>query len=123
MTGPNALLVVLARSRQLVLGTQNPSSRIFDLNDGIRQVSCADMFEGRVEKFSLASGRDTGNKDDYSSMQWFLSVKLKKVGTIVGDKGIVSGADGGDQFPVFRPAKAEIIHMIGDVACGMRQFD
>ncbi len=106
MTGPNALLVVLARPRQLVLGTQNPSPRIFDLNDCIRQISCADMFEGRVEKFSLTSRRDAGNKDNHSGMQWFLSVKRKKVGTIVGDKGIVPGADGGDQFPVFRPAKA-----------------
>jgi len=56
-------------------------------------------------------------------MQWFLSVKRKKVGTIVGYKGIVPGADCGDQLPVFRPAKAEKIHMIGDVTGGMRQLD
>ena len=53
------------------------------------------MFEGRAEEFSLTRRRNAGNNDDHSGVQRFLPVKRKKIGTIVGYKGVVLLADGG----------------------------
>jgi hypothetical protein len=73
-----------------------------------------DPFSGMVE-FSLTSGRNAGNNDDHSGMQRFLSVKSKKIGTVVGYKRVVLCADGGHELPIFRTTKLEII----DVICQM----
>jgi len=100
---------------QSVLRTHDPISCIFDLDYSIGQVPCADMFEGRAEEVSLTSRRNAGNNDDHSGVQWFLSVKGEKIGTVVGDKCVVLCTDGGHELPVFRTAEPEIIDMICQV--------
>ena len=81
------------------------------------------MLEGGTEEFSLTSGRNAGNNDDHSRMQRFLSVKSKKIGTVVGHKRVVLCADGGHELPIFRTAEPEIIDMICQVARRVRYFD
>lgn len=93
------------------------------LNYGIRQISCADMLEVGAEEFSLTSGRNAGNNDDHSCMQRFLSVKSKKIGTVVGHKRVVLCADGGHELPVFRSAEPETIDMICQVTRRVRYFE
>ena len=44
------------------------------------------MLEGRAEEVSLTSRGNAGNNDVHSGMQRLLSVKSKKIGTVVGDK-------------------------------------
>jgi len=83
----------LAGVWQVVLRTLDPIPYVFDLNHSIRRISYADMFEGRAEEFSLTSRRNAGNNDDHSGMQRFLSVKSKKIGTIVGYKRVLLCAD------------------------------
>ena len=81
------------------------------------------MFEGRAEEFSLTRRRDAGNNDDHSGVQRFLPVKSKKIGTIVGYKGVVLGADRRDKLPILRPAETEIIDMIRYVTRSMSQVN
>jgi malate/lactate dehydrogenase len=81
------------------------------------------MLERRAEEFSLAKRPDTGNNNDHSRMQRFLSMENKKVGTIVRDKRVILGADGGHELPVFRTAETEIVDMIGYVTSSMCQFN
>ncbi len=81
------------------------------------------MFERRIKEFSLTNRGDTGNNNNHSGMQRFLSMEKKKVGTIVRYKRIVLLADGGHELPVFRTAKTEIVDMIGHMTCSMRQFN
>jgi len=52
-----------------------------------------------------------------------LSMENKKVGTIVRDKRVILGADGGHELPVFRTAETEIVDMIGYVTSSMCQFN
>ena len=85
---------------------------IFDLKHGIGQIPCADMLECSAEESSLAKGRDAGNNDDDPGMQWFSTMKRKKIGTIVGYKRVVLCANCGHELPVFRTAETEIIDMI-----------
>jgi hypothetical protein len=108
---------------QGVLRTHDTISCILDLNDSIGQIPCADMFERRAEEFSLTSRRNAGNNDDHSGMQRFLSVKSKKIGTVVGDECVVLCADGGHELPVFRTAEPEIIDMICQVTRRVCYFD
>jgi hypothetical protein len=81
-----------------------------------------DPFSGMVE-FSLTSGRNAGNNDDHSGMQRFLSVKSKKIGTVVGYKRVVLCADGGHELPIFRTTKLEIIDVICQMTHRVRHFD
>jgi len=48
------------------------------------------MFECCAEESSLTNRCDTGNNNDHSGMQRFLSIKNKKIGAIVRYKRIVS---------------------------------
>jgi hypothetical protein len=52
-----------------------------------------------------------------------LSMENKKVGTIVRDKRVILGVDGGHELPVFRTAETEIVDMIGYVTGSMCQFN
>jgi hypothetical protein len=81
------------------------------------------MFESRTEEFSLTSRHNAGNNDDHSGMQRFLSVKSKKIGTVVGYKRVVLCADGGHELPIFRTAEPEIIDMICHVTRRVCYFD
>ena len=81
------------------------------------------MLERRTEEFSLMKRRHTGNNNDHSGMQRFLSMENKKVGTIVRYKRVILCADGGHELPVFRTAETEIVDMIGYVTGSMRQFN
>jgi hypothetical protein len=76
-----------------------------------------------LKSFSLANGRDAGNNDDDPGMQWFSTMKRKKIGTIVGYKRVVLCANCGHELPVFRTAETEIIDMICHVARRMPYFN
>jgi hypothetical protein len=81
------------------------------------------MIEGRAEEFSLTRWCNAGNNDDHSGVQWFLSVKSKKIRTIVGYKCIVSMTDGGHELPIFRTTQTEIVDVISYVTSRMGYFD
>jgi hypothetical protein len=91
-----------------------------DLNLSIRQISRADMLEGRTEEFSLTRRRNAGNNDDHSGVQRFLSVKRKKIGTVVGHERVILCADDGHKLLIFRTAQPEIIDAIRQVTCRVR---
>src|SRR5277367_4569344 len=100
-----------------MLGANDPSSCIFDLNHGIRQISFADMLESRAEEFPLPNWRHAGNNNDHTGVQRFLAVQNEKIGTIVGYKRIVLRADCGHELQIFGAAEPEIIDVICQMTC------
>jgi len=81
------------------------------------------MRKRRVEEFSLTNGCGIGNKNDHSGMQRFFSMKNEKIGTIVGNKRVLLGADCDHKFPVFGAAETKIIDMMGYAARRVCYFD
>jgi hypothetical protein len=45
------------------------------------------VVKGGLEEFSLKNGRDIGDDNDDSRMQWLFAEECKKISTIVGYKG------------------------------------
>ena len=72
-----------------VLRTYDPIPYVFDLNDRVGQIPCADVVKGGLEEFSLKSGRDIGNNNNDPWMQWLLAEERKKIRAIVGYKRVV----------------------------------
>ena len=108
---------------QSILGTRDPISHVLVLNYSIGQISGSDVQERGAEEFPLTKRCDTGNNDDHSGMQGFLSMENKKVRAIVRYKRVVLHANGSHQLPVFRTAEAEIVDMIGGVTGGVRHVN
>ena len=104
-------------------GTLRIVGCVLDLNHSIGKISWANMLECCAEEFSLTKRRYTGNNNDHTRMQRFLSMESKKVGTIVRYKRVILRADSGHQLPVFRTTETEIVDMMGYVTSSMRQFN
>ena len=49
------------------------------------------MVKGGIEEFSLKNGRDIGDNNDDSRMQWLFAEEGKKIGTMVGARRRLRG--------------------------------
>jgi hypothetical protein len=73
------------------------------------------VIQHSIKEFTLLGRGNIGNDNDQPGMQGLLAIQGKKIGAVIGYKGIVPLQNDRNELPVFGAAKAKII----DVICGM----
>ncbi len=67
----------------------------------------------------LSSWRRLRNEDDQTRMERLRSIQPTKVGGVMRDKDKIALNDPWDQIAIFGGGKAQIVYVVGLVACGV----
>jgi hypothetical protein len=102
--------------RELVFRTVNIAIDESNFHDRIGQVPRANMLQDRCEKFALLRRDDVGNDNDDAGVERFFAMQIKKVGAIVGDKGVLLLADDLHQLPILQAAETAMRDVVSRVA-------
>lgn len=109
--------------RKLVFQTLDIALNESDFYDGIRQVACANMFQGCGEKFALLRRDHVGKDNDHAGVERFLAVEIKKIGAIVGDERVLLLPYYSHKLPIFQAAESAVTDMVRAVARRMGDGD
>lgn len=87
-----------------------------DFHYRICQVAGPICFSTACKEISLLRRNDVGHDDDYASVERLLTVEIKKVGAVVGDKRVLLLADDTHKLPIFQSAQSTVTDMVCAVA-------